>query len=140
MRQQTLTILKPDTVARRRVGAIIARLEEEGFEILAARRLRLTEEQARAFYAVHRDRPFYNSLVAFMTEGPVWVMALERDNAVEHLRKVMGATDPAKAEPGTLRALHGTSIERNAIHGSDSPDNARLEVAFFFPAAELVES
>ncbi len=138
MRQQTLTILKPDTVARRRVGAIIARLEEEGFDIVAARRLRLTEEQARAFYAVHKERPFYHSLVAFMTEGPVWVMALERDNAVEHLRKVMGATDPAKAEPGTIRALHGTSIERNAIHGSDSPENARLEVSFFFSAAELV--
>jgi nucleoside-diphosphate kinase len=138
MRQQTLTILKPDTVARRRVGAIIARLEEEGFDIIAARRMRLTEEQARAFYAVHKDRPFYHSLVTFMTEGPVWVMALERDNAVEHLRKVMGATDPAKAEAGTIRALHGTSIERNAIHGSDSPDNARLEVAFFFSAAELV--
>ncbi len=138
MRQQTLTILKPDTVARRRVGAIIARLEEEGFDIVAARRLRLSEEQARAFYAVHKERPFYHSLVAFMTEGPVWVMALERDNAVEHLRKVMGATDPAKAEPGTIRALHGTSIERNAIHGSDSPENARLEVAFFFSGAELV--
>jgi len=138
MRQQTLTILKPDTVARRRVGAIIARLEEEGFDIVAARRLRLSEEQARAFYAVHKERPFYHSLVAFMTEGPVWVMALERDNAVEHLRKVMGATDPAKAEPGTIRALHGTSIERNAIHGSDSPENARLEVSFFFSAAELV--
>ncbi len=138
MRQQTLTILKPDTVARRRVGAIIARLEEEGFDIVAARRLRLTEEQARAFYEVHKERPFYHSLVAFMTEGPVWVMALERDNAVEHLRKVMGATDPAKAEPGTIRALHGTSIERNAIHGSDSPENARLEVSFFFSAAELV--
>ncbi|MEP0775469.1 MAG: nucleoside-diphosphate kinase [Acidobacteriota bacterium] len=140
MREVTLTILKPDTVARRRVGQIIARLEEEGFEIVAARRLKLTEEQARAFYAVHRERPFYSSLVAFMTEGPVWVMALARDNAVEHLRKVMGATDPAKAEPGTIRALHGTSIERNAIHGSDSPENARLEVAFFFAAHELLEA
>lgn len=138
MREVTLTILKPDTVARHRVGQVIARLEEEGFEIVAARRLKLSEEQARAFYAVHKERPFYSSLVAFMTEGPVWVMALARDNAVEHLRKVMGATDPAKAEPGTIRALHGTNIERNAIHGSDSPENARIEVAFFFSAADLV--
>lgn len=138
MREVTLTILKPDTVARRRVGQIITRLEEEGFEILAARRLKLSEEQARAFYAVHKERPFYNSLVAFMTEGPVWVMALARDNAVEHLRKVMGATDPAKAESGTIRALHGTNIERNAIHGSDSPENARVEIAFFFTAADLL--
>lgn len=139
MRQQTLTILKPDTVARRRVGPIITRLEGEGFDIIAARRLRLSEEQARAFYAVHKERPFYHSLVAFMTEGPVWVMALARDNAVEHLRNVMGATDPAKADAGTIRALHGTSIERNAIHGSDSVENARTELAFFFPAAELTE-
>jgi len=138
MKQQTLTILKPDTVARRNCGAIISRLEQEGFEILGSKQLRLSQEQAEAFYAVHRERPFYRSLVAFMTEGPVWVMALERDNAVEHLRRVMGATDPAKADKGTIRALHGTSIERNAIHGSDSPENARTEVAFFFPAKSLI--
>ncbi len=138
MKQQTLTILKPDTVARRNVGGVIARLEQEGFEILAARRLRLTVDQARAFYAVHKERPFYNSLVDFMTSGPVWVMALERDNAVEHLRKVMGATDSAKAEKGTIRAQFGTNIERNAIHGSDSPENARIEVGFFFSTSELL--
>jgi nucleoside-diphosphate kinase len=137
MKERTLTILKPDTVERRNVGAIIARLEQEGFEILAAKRLRLSVEQARAFYAVHRERPFYAPLVAFMTSGPVWVMALERDNAVEYLRRIMGATDPAKAERGTIRAQFATSIERNAIHGSDSAENARAEVAFFFPAAEL---
>ncbi len=137
MRERTLTILKPDTVERHNVGAIIARLEQEGFEILAARKLRLSVEQARAFYAVHRERPFYAPLVEFMTSGPVWVMALERDNAVEYLRRIMGATDPAKAEPGTIRAQFASSIERNAIHGSDSPENARAEVAFFFPAAEL---
>ena len=97
MKQRTFTILKPDTVAKRNAGAIIKRLEEEGFEILGAKKLRMTVDQARGFYAVHRERPFYNDLVAFMTEGPVWVMALERDNAVEHLRKVMGATDSAKA-------------------------------------------
>ncbi len=138
MRERTLTILKPDTVARRNVGAIISRLEQEGFEIVAAKRMRLSEEQAKAFYAVHRERPFYRSLVEFMTSGPVWVMALERDNAVEHLRRVMGATDSTKAEKGTIRAQFGTNIERNAIHGSDSPENARQEVAFFFSAAELV--
>jgi nucleoside-diphosphate kinase len=117
---------------------VIARLEKEGFAILGARKLRLSEEQAEAFYAVHKERPFYRSLVAFMTEGPVWVMALERSNAVEHLRKVMGATDPAKADKGTIRAEFGTSIERNTIHGSDSPENARIEVSFFFSQAELI--
>lgn len=138
MKQQTLTILKPDTVARRNCGAVVQRLEQEGFEILGAKKLRLTVDQARAFYAVHKERPFYAPLVAFMTEGPVWVMALERDNAVEHLRRIMGATDPAKAEKGTIRAQFATSIERNAIHGSDSPENARIEVGFFFATSELI--
>lgn len=138
MKQQTFTILKPDTVARRNVGAIISRLEQEGFEILGAKKLHLTVEQARAFYAVHKERPFYNSLVEFMTSGPVWVMALERDNAVEYLRKVMGATDSTKAEKGTIRASFGTNIERNAIHGSDSPENARIELGFFFSTSELI--
>ena len=137
MKERTLTILKPDTVERHNVGAIIARLEQEGFEILAAKRLRLSVEQARAFYAVHRERPFYAPLVEFMTSGPVWAMALERDDAVAYLRTIMGATDPAKAEAGTIRAQFASSIERNAIHGSDSADNARIEIAFFFPAAEL---
>ena len=138
VKQQTLTILKPDTVARHSSGAVIARLEQEGFEILGARKIRLSEGQARAFYEVHKERPFYHALVAFMTEGPVWVIAMERDNAVGHLRQVMGATDPAKAEKGTIRAQFGTSIERNAIHGSDSPENARNEVSFFFSHADLI--
>ena len=137
MRERTLTILKPDTVERHTVGAIIARLEQEGFEIVGAKKLRLSVEQARAFYAVHRERPFYAPLVEFMTSGPVWVMALEREDAVAYLRKIMGATDPTKAEPGTIRAAFASSIERNAIHGSDSAENARIEIAFFFPAAEL---
>ncbi len=137
MKQRTLTILKPDTVARRNCGAVIARIEEEGFQILGARMLRLSEEQAMAFYEVHKEKPFYRPLVEFMTSGPVWVMALERDNAVEHLRKIMGATDPAKAAPGTIRQQFASSIERNAIHGSDSPENARIELSFFFTAAEL---
>lgn len=140
MVERTLTIIKPDAVAAGHVGAIIERLEREGFAILGVKRLRLTEAQAKKFYEVHRERPFYSSLVAFMTSGPVWVMALERDNAVAYLREVMGATDPAKAAPGTIRALYGSSIERNAIHGSDSPENARIELSFFFATHELVDA
>ena len=138
MIERTLTILKPDSVAAGRVGAILAHLEKEGFRFLGMKRLRLSPEQARAFYAVHRDRPFYDALVRFMTEGPVVVAALAREDAVAHLRKTMGATDSRKAEPGTVRHLHGTDIERNAIHGSDSPENAAKEVAFFFSEAELI--
>lgn len=138
MLQRTLTILKPDTVSAQCCGAIIDRLEREGFAILGVRRLHLSTSQAEAFYAVHRERPFFSSLVAFMTEGPVWVLALEREDAVAHLRAVMGATNPANAEAGTIRAQHATSIERNAIHGSDSPENAALELGFFFPGCELV--
>lgn len=136
--QRTLTILKPDTVAAHRCGGIIDRLEREGFAILGVKRLHLVQAQAEAFYAVHRERPFFASLVKFMTEGPVWVMALEREDAVAHLRAVMGATDPAKAAPGTIRADFATSIERNAIHGSDSPENAAIELGFFFTGSELV--
>jgi nucleoside-diphosphate kinase len=138
MSQRTLTIIKPDSVQANNVGNIIAHLEREGFRIVAARMTRLFESQARQFYAVHRERPFYDSLVAYMTSGPVWPMCLEREDAVASLRKVMGATDPANAEAGTIRALYGESIERNAIHGSDSPDNAATEIAFFFPTAALV--
>jgi nucleoside-diphosphate kinase len=136
--ERTLTILKPDSVAAGRVGAILAHLEREGFRFLAMKRIRLSPEQARAFYAVHRDRPFYDALVRFMTEGPVVVVALERADAVGHLRRTMGATDSRKAEAGTVRQLHGTDIERNAIHGSDSPENAMKEVGFFFSEAELL--
>jgi len=136
--ERTLTIFKPDSVSAGRTGAMLARLEEEGFRLLGLRKLRLSQQQARAFYAVHRDRPFFEGLVRFMTEGPVVAAALERENAVVRLREVMGATDSKKAEPGTLRNLFGTDIERNAIHGSDSADNAAKEVAFFFSEAELV--
>src|SRR5437867_1211406 len=121
-----------------RSGAMLARLEEEGFRLLGLKKLRLSPEQARAFYAVHRERPFFEGLVRFMTEGPVVALALEREDAVARLRAVMGATDSKKAEPGTLRNLYGTDIERNAIHGSDSPENAAKEVAFFFSESELV--
>jgi nucleoside-diphosphate kinase len=138
MTQRTLTIIKPDSVENGNIGNIIAHLEREGFRIAAARSLRLTQAQAGAFYAVHRERPFYNSLVGYMTSGPVWVMCLERPDAVHHLRAVMGATNPADAPEGTIRAAYGTSIERNAIHGSDSAENAAIEVGFFFAASELV--
>jgi nucleoside-diphosphate kinase len=138
MTQRTLTILKPDSVSAGKAGAILAQLEKEGFTLLGLRRLRLHTVQARAFYEVHRERPFYEALVRFMTEGPVVVAALERDDAVAHLRRVMGATDSRKADPGTVRNLHGTDIERNAIHGSDSVENAAKEIAFFFGESELI--
>ena len=136
--ERTLTILKPDAVSAGRAGAILAHLEAEGFRVLGVKKLRLSQDQARAFYAVHRERPFFEGLVRFMTEGPVIVAALEREGAVAHLRKTMGATDSKKAEPGTVRNLHGTDIERNAIHGSDSAQNAAVEIAFFFSEAELI--
>ena len=135
---RTLAIVKPDSVAAGNTGKILALLEEKGFRIVGMRRMTLTETQARAFYEVHKERPFYDSLVAFMTEGPVGALALEADNAVPYLREVMGATDPAAAEAGTVRALYGGSIERNAIHGSDSPENAAKELAFFFGASDLL--
>ena len=137
MTQRTLTIIKPDSVENGNTGKIIAHLEAEGFRVLAGRMIHLTEAQARAFYAVHKERPFYNDLVAYMTSGPVWPLALEREDAVTYLRQVMGATNPADADEGTVRKLYGESIERNAIHGSDSPENAAIEVNFFFSAAEL---
>jgi len=136
--ERTLTILKPDSVSAGKAGAILAHLEKEGFRILGMRKTRLAPEQARAFYAVHRERPFYEALVKFMTEGPVVVAALEREDAVAHLRRTMGATDSRKADPGTVRQLFGTDIERNAIHGSDSKENAAKEVAFFFRESELI--
>jgi len=135
--ETTLAILKPDTVAGGNAGKVLAHLQQEGFTLRGIKLLRLSEAQAKAFYEVHRERPFYGSLVEFMTSGPVMPLALERDNAVAHLRKVMGATDVAKAAPGTIRQLFGTSIERNAIHGSDSAENAALELAFFFARADL---
>jgi len=136
--QRTLTILKPDSVKAGKVGSILAHLEKEGFRLIGGKKMLLSSAQALAFYEVHKERPFYKALVSFMTEGPVWVLALERSDAVAHLRKVMGATDSKKAEPGTIRSLYGTDIERNAIHGSDSPENAAREVAFFFSESDLL--
>ena len=136
--EMTLAILKPDTVEAGNAGKVLAHLEKEGFKIRAIKQVRLTEAQAQAFYEVHKERPFYGSLVEFMTSGPVVPVALERENAVPQLRQAMGATDVAKAEEGTVRKLYGTSIERNAIHGSDSPENAAIELSFFFSRAELL--
>jgi nucleoside-diphosphate kinase len=136
--QRTLTIVKPDAVSQGRAGAILAHVEKEGFRLAGLKKLRLSADQAKAFYVVHKERPFYEGLVRFMTEGPVVVAALERADAVARLRQVMGATDSKKAEAGTIRNLYGTDIERNAIHGSDSPENAAKEIAFFFSDGELI--
>ena len=136
--EHTLTIVKPDSFAAGNAGNILAHLEREGFQVRGARVLHLTRAQAEGFYAVHRERPFFASLVEFMTSGPCMPVALAREDAVSHLRKVMGATNPAAADEGTIRKLYGGSIERNAIHGSDSAENAALETAFFFSAAELL--
>jgi len=133
----TLAIIKPDAVQAGSTGKILAHLEGQGFQIRAARLVRLSQAQAEAFYAVHRERPFFRPLVTFMTSGPALALALERNDAVAHLRTVIGATDPAEAQPGTVRKLYAQSKERNAIHASDSPDNAAREVAFFFPEGEL---
>jgi nucleoside-diphosphate kinase len=134
--ERTLTIIKPDAVARGLAGKILAHLEADGFRVRALRMLRLSEEQAGAFYAVHRERPFYGSLVKFMTSGPVMPALLERDDAVARLREVIGATDPAEAAAGTVRALYAESKERNAIHASDAPETAEREAAFFFATAD----
>lgn len=135
---RTLAIIKPDAVASGKAGKIIAHLENAGFRVLAMRMTRLTREQAGEFYAVHRERPFYPELVEFMTSGAVIPMALERDDAVPKLREVIGATDPAEAAEGTVRKLYAESKGRNAIHASDSDENAANEVAFFFASSELV--
>jgi nucleoside-diphosphate kinase len=130
--EKTLMIIKPDAVAAGRIGEILARVEREGFAITGLSMLHLTKERAEAFYAVHRERPFFAPLVKFMSSGPVVVGRLERDNAVEHWRKVIGSTDPLNAAPGTIRRMFGTSIEANAVHGSDSPENGEIETKFFF--------
>ena len=134
----TLAIVKPDAFAAGNAGNVIAHLEKQGFKLRAAKVLHLSREQAQAFYEVHAQRPFYGSLVEFMTGGPCMPLALEREDAVPYLRQVMGATDPAKADEGTIRKLYATSIEKNAIHGSDSSENAEKELAFFFSRAELL--
>jgi nucleoside-diphosphate kinase len=135
--ERTLAIIKPDAVARKATGQIVARIEAAGFTILAAKLVRLSREDARGFYAVHRERPFYDSLCAFMTQGPCLPMVLEADEAIQRWRDLMGATDPAKAAPGTIRKDFATSIEANAVHGSDSPATAAIEIPYFFASLEL---
>jgi nucleoside-diphosphate kinase len=137
MANRTFTIIKPDSVRKGNFGKVISRVESEGFRILGLKKVFLSQRQAEAFYGVHRERPFFGDLVKYMTSGSVYVAALERDNAVPHLRNVMGATDPKKADKGTIRAEFGESIEQNAIHGSDSDENAAIEIAFFFAQSEL---
>ena len=135
--ERTLSIVKPDAVAKNLIGEIYQRFESAGLRIVAARMLHLTREQAEGFYAVHRERPFFEPLVEFMTSGPVMVQVLEGENAIERNREIMGATDPAKAEPGTIRADFATTIDANAVHGSDAPETARTEIAFFFSDEDL---
>jgi nucleoside-diphosphate kinase len=135
--ERTFSIIKPDAVAAGQSGAILARLEQAGFRIVAARMRRLTRAQAEGFYHVHRERPFFASLCDFMSSGPCITLVLEGEGAISRLREVMGATDPAKAAPGTIRKDFAASIEKNAIHGSDAPDTARFEIGYFFPGVEL---
>ena len=136
--ERTLSIIKPDATRRNLTGKINAALEAAGLRIVAQKRLHLTRQQAEAFYAVHSERPFYRGLVEFMTSGPVVVQVLEGDNAVAANREVMGATDPKKAAPGTIRALFAEDIEANSVHGSDSVENAAIEIGFFFAGVEIV--
>ena len=137
MQQLTFAIVKPDAVKARTAGKIIARIEQEGFTIRAMRLVNLSQKEAEGFYAVHRERPFFPSLTAFMSSGPAIVMALEAPDAIKKWRTLMGATDPAKAEAGTLRKEFGASIENNATHGSDAPETAAFELGYFFPGVEL---
>ena len=138
MTERTLAIIKPDAVARHLAGAIMQRIEAEGFQIRAMRLVRLTKSEAEGFYAVHRERPFFKSLTEFMSSGPAIVLALEARDATKKWRTVMGATDPAKAGAGTLRKEFAESIERNATHGSDAPETAAYEIGYFFPGIGLV--
>lgn len=135
--ERTLSIIKPDAVKKDVIGKILARFEAAGLRIVAARMMHLSREQAEGFYAVHRQRPFFRDLVQFMTSGPVLIQVLEGENAIVRNRELMGATDPKQAERGTIRADFAESIDANAVHGSDSPDTARMEVAYFFPGCEV---
>jgi len=138
MTERTLAIIKPDAVERRLAGKILQRIEDEGFQIRAMKRISLSNAQAEGFYAVHRERPFFGSLTKFMSSGPAIVLVLEAPEAIKKWRTLMGATDPAKADPGTMRKEFAESIERNATHGSDAPDTAAYEIGYFFPGVELI--
>jgi nucleoside-diphosphate kinase len=135
--ERTLSILKPDVVAKNQIGGVVSYIEKAGLKVVAARMQHLTQREAEGFYAVHKERPFFGDLVKFMTSGPVVVMVLEGDNAVAKYREIMGATDPKKAAAGTIRADFASSIDENACHGSDSLENAAIEIAYFFRATEL---
>jgi nucleoside-diphosphate kinase len=135
--QRTLAIVKPDAVAKRVAGQIVSRIEDAGFTIVAAKLVHMSLAQARGFYHVHRERPFYQSLCSFMIEGPSLLLVLEADNAIQRWRDLMGATDPAKAAAGTIRKEFASSIEANAVHGSDSPESAAIEIPYFFSSLEL---
>lgn len=135
--EKTLSIIKPDAVAKNIIGEIFSRFEKNGLKIVAAKMIHLSKSQAEEFYAVHRERPFYQALVNFMSSGPVMIQVLEGEDAIAKNRKIMGATDPAKADPGTIRADFADSIDFNAVHGSDAPETASVEVAFFFKPEEI---
>ncbi|HKQ60432.1 MAG TPA: nucleoside-diphosphate kinase [Candidatus Polarisedimenticolaceae bacterium] len=135
--QRTFAMIKPDAVGKRAIGRILTRIEEEGFRIVGLRQLQLTREQAEGFYAVHRERPFFGELVGFVASGPAVVLVLEAADAIARWRRVIGATDSRKAEPGTLRQQFGTDVQFNAVHGSDGPETASFEIGYFFPGVEL---
>lgn len=136
--QKTFAMIKPDAVAKNAAGAIIQRIEDEGFHIAGIRKIRMSKSDAEGFYAVHRERPFFGDLVAFMSSGPSFVIALERDDAIAKWREVIGATDSTKAADGTIRNLFGTDIEKNAVHGSDAPETAQIEISYWFRDVELL--
>jgi len=135
--ERTLSIIKPDAVAKNLIGAIYSRIEQAGLRIVAAKMLQLNQQQAEGFYAVHKDRPFFKDLVQFMTSGPIMVQVLEGENAIVRYRELMGATDPKKAAPGTIRADFATDVEKNAVHGSDSPATAETEINYFFRSGDI---
>ncbi|GAQ95597.1 nucleoside-diphosphate kinase [Thermodesulfovibrio aggregans] len=138
MMEKTLVIIKPDAVKKNLIGEIISRFEKQGLRIAALKKIKMTKEQAKGFYIVHKERPFYESLTDFMSEGPVVVMVIEGDDAIARVRKIMGATNPAQAEEGTIRKDFAENIERNAVHGSDSPQSAAYEIPYFFSAIEIL--
>jgi len=137
--ERTLMLVKPDAVKRGLEGKIIAHVQDKGFKLLALKKLKLTKEQAQQFYIIHKDRPFYDELCEFMSSGPIVAMVWEGENAISEIRKIMGATNPEEAEEGTLRKLYGTNVGENAVHGSDSPESAEIEIPFFFSRLEIVE-
>lgn len=138
MSQRTFSIIKPDAVRKDHTAAILAEIEKAGFKIVAIKKIAISKTQAEGFYAVHKERPFFDSLTTFMSAGPIFPMVLEKENAIADLRKLMGATNPANAEEGTIRKKYAESIEANAIHGSDGPETAAFEISYFFPGYELV--